>query len=92
MTFVSITLVAALVGAVIGRWLALPITVGTWMGFLLGLKAGWWGNGVGDAWTVSLFAGAALVGVGTSLGVLGRRAVSAWQKSRTRHPTTNRIG
>ena len=92
MTFVSITLAAALAGVVIGRWLALPIAVGTWVGFMLGLKADWWGNGVGDAWTVSLFAGAGLVGLGASLGVLGHRAVTAWQGSRTRRPTTNRIG
>ena len=66
--------VAAVIGFVLRRWIALAAAAGAWALFVLGLGLGWWGHGLGDAWQLSLVAGAASAAGGAAVGVaLGRR-------------------
>jgi hypothetical protein len=60
-------------GFAVGRWLAVPLAAATWPLYLLGRSEGWWGNGVGDGWEVSLAVGAAVAALGAAAGVLARQ-------------------
>jgi hypothetical protein len=73
--FLIITLIAAAVGFLAGRWaVVLPLAAVLPL-YLMGVKAGWWGNGVGDGWQYVLVFGGGLGALGGALGVLARRGV-----------------
>jgi hypothetical protein len=66
---------AAVLGFAIGRWPAVVLAAAAWPLYVLGRKAEWWGNGVGEGWQVALVVGAVLAFVGAVAGVLARRAL-----------------
>ncbi len=73
--FALIAGVAAVAGALVGRWLSvIPIAL-VWLGYATGLERGWWGNGVGDGWIAALLLGIAAAALGAAAGVALRRTV-----------------
>jgi hypothetical protein len=71
--FIGMLVAGAALGALVARWPVVPVAAGAWPAFMLGLEQGWWGNGVGDGWQVSLVVGAAAGAVGAAFGVWARR-------------------
>jgi hypothetical protein len=61
------------IGFAIGRWGVIVPASAVWPLYLLGLKEGWWGSGVGEGWQYSLAFGVLLVAIATGTGVLARR-------------------
>jgi hypothetical protein len=80
---IALTLLASgVVGVAIGRWWAVIIPVVGLALFYVGLNAGWWGYGVGDAWQIAM---AVLMGVGVVgalAGVAARSQIHAVRWSR----------
>lgn len=75
--FVVIAVAAAVVGAIVGRWIVVVPAVATWVIYVAGLKQGWWGSGVGDGWEVALVVGGGVAAFGALVGVLVRRGIRA---------------
>ena len=71
--FAAVSLAA---GALVGRWWIAAAAVSAWTVFVLGLKWGWWGSGVGDGWLWMLAVGAVVSGACAALGTAARRARS----------------
>jgi hypothetical protein len=75
--FVLIGIAAAIIGAVVGRWLvAIPLTL-AWICYSVGLDLGWWGHGVGDGWVAAAALGAVAVSLGAIIGVVLRHGRGA---------------
>ena len=70
---VAITfVVSTLVAFVLGRWWAVLFPVIGFAAYYLGLNAGWWGAGLGDAWQFVMAILIAAGSVGAVVGVVAR--------------------
>ncbi len=75
--FLVLAAASAAFGFLVGRWIAVGAAVGAWIVFFGGLAAGWWGDGLGDAWQISFAVGSVTAGAGAAAGVaIGRAARS----------------
>lgn len=73
--FIFIAVVAAVAGAIVGRWIVIAPAVAIWALYFAGLKQEWWGSGVGDGWQAALVIGAGAAAIGSVVGVLIGRAI-----------------
>jgi hypothetical protein len=78
---IAIFIGSAVIAFVVGRWWTLLVPLAAVGAFYAGLNAGWWGNGVGDAWQVAmaLMMGAGLVAA--AVGLAARAAVTSTRGS-----------
>jgi hypothetical protein len=63
------------VAAFIRRWWAVVLPLGAIPLFYAGLRAGWWGDGVGDGWQYAALIVTSVGLLGSALGVAGGRAL-----------------
>lgn len=81
-----IAVAAAVVGALVGRWMvAIPVTL-AWIVYSVGLDLGWWGNGVGDGWVAAAALGALAATLGATAGVALRPSVTRYTRGHFRLP------
>jgi hypothetical protein len=65
-----------LVALLLGRVWVLLFPVVVWSLFYVGLLAGWWGNGVGDGWQLSMIINMLTGEAAAGIGLLLRRLLS----------------
>ncbi len=82
-------LASGLVGFVVGRWRALLVPIGGLTLFYVGLNAGWWGYGVGDAWQFAMATLVVAGVVGAVAGVAARALVMPRAKPLSRGQPTS---
>jgi hypothetical protein len=63
-------------GFVVGRWFVLAVPVAFWTIFFVGVGAGLWGSGFGDAWELAVLFVVAAAVAAAAIGVLLRRALA----------------
>ena len=68
-------LASAALGAAVGRWYVVLLPPVAWLVYFTGLRAGWWGSGVGDGWQLALVMMAGLSGAAAAVGVAIAKAV-----------------
>ena len=79
-----IALASIVIGAWSGRWAALVVPSSLVAVYYGGLVAGWWGNGVGDAWQVAAFFVGAVITLGTAVAVAVARSAGS-QRAKSAH-------
>lgn len=75
-----------LAGALVRGWRALALPLVGWPLFYLGLREGWWGNGLGDSWQ---YPAAALTTAGVVTTALAVAAARTVRRHPSREPVRN---